>query len=138
MANDLGDLEQRRERFSNLLGSGTELDKTGLKALDDALAALTKEKGKAWTTLCLIVFRSKKDLRDQTLAGATDKELEESSHIQSMMIVQLASHLEFDIDLVMNDVAVLQKLGVEAIKAEKEAGDPNGLIENLSAIAAAR
>lgn len=129
-------LESKRVRFGNLLGDGEKLNKTGLPDLDVALAALVKEKGKAYTTLVLLVFKSKQDILKQARAGASKEETDQSAMMQSIMLQQLANMLEYDMDDVMNDVEALQELGVKVIKAEKEAGDPNGVLESLRASAA--
>lgn len=127
-------VEKRRAEFANLLGDGEQLSSTYIPEMDELLAALVKEKGKAYTTLVLFIFRQKHDLAQQRKDGASEEELDQSAMLGSQLIGSIAKALDYDINLVMNDVEVIEKAGVEAIKKLRESGvDVDDLVKAATA-----
>lgn len=127
-------VEKRRAEFANLLGTGEQLSSTHIPEMDELLAALVKEKGKAYTTLVLLLFRNKHELTLQRKEGASDEEIDAMATVMSQLVGSIAKALDFDINLVMNDVEVIEKAGVEAIKKLRESGvDVNDLVKAATA-----
>lgn len=127
-------VEKRRAEFANLLGTGEQLSSTHIPEMDKLLAALVKEKGKAYTTLVLLLFRNKHELTLQRKEGASDEEIDAMATVMSQLVGSIAKALDFDINLVMNDVEVIEKAGVEAIKKLRESGvDVNDLVKAATA-----
>lgn len=127
-------VEKRRAEFANLLGDGEQLSSTYIPEMDKLLAALVKEKGRAYTTLVLLFFRNKHELTLQRKEGASDEEIDAMATVMSQLTTSIAQALDFDIDLVMNDVEVIEKAGVEAIKKLRESGvDVDDLVKAATA-----
>lgn len=127
-------VEKRRAEFANLLGTGEQLSSTHIPEMDKLLAALVQEKGRAYTTLVLLLFRNKHELSLQRKAGASDEEFDAMATVMSQLTASIAQALDFDIDLVMNDVEAIEKAGAAAIRKLHESGvDVEALVKSATA-----